>query len=516
MSEYDRIDYPTHVYPETHPDMLARTGVLFGMRPPAVDTCRVLEIGCGNGRNIIPMAFELRESEFVGIDLATGPIQDAQGMIRRTGLQNVAVRAMDVMDIGEKFGKFDYIIAHGIYSWVPKNVQDKILTICHDNLSPSGIAFVSFNTHPAGRIRQATSDIMKFHLRTSAVDTDCVREGKHFLKTLLALTEQNSVWKAVLGEEIERLSKRPDGVTFHDELSPVYSPVYFAEFATDAAHKGLQFLSDVNLSDPIDSAVNPKAAEILDRLSRNVVNYQQYLDYVTFRGFRRTLVCHSSIQLDRTHFRERIQALLVASPLMKSGEGRDGGMTFRNRRGSGAMTTDSPVVSSALSHLERIWPRAMPFSDLAGEVERELPETLPEDVPSVLSQAVLQLASSRLIDLRTYDVPVAARVADRPAATCLARLEAAEGSSVTTLMHTRIDIPQEQTRHLLQMLDGTRTVRALASAISARGRASSDEATVASVKSVLEDFRQMGLLVSEQKEKSGPAAGAQGVEERRP
>src|ERR1019366_3689360 len=139
MSEYNQILYPTHVYPETHPDTLARTAVLFGMDPPPVQQCRVLEIACGDGGNIIPMAFELPHSEFVGIDSASIPIQHAQRVIERSGAKNVSVRALDLMEICRDFGTFDYIIAHGIYSWVPEAVQDRILGICRYHLSPIGI-----------------------------------------------------------------------------------------------------------------------------------------------------------------------------------------------------------------------------------------------------------------------------------------------------------------------------------------------------------------------------------------
>ncbi len=230
MSAYNDILYPTHVYPETHPDTLARTAVLFGMDPPPVDRCRVLEIACGDGGNIIPMGFELPNSEFVGIDSARIPIQNAQRMIEQSGARNVAVRALDLMDIAHDFGKFDYIIAHGIYSWVPEKVQERILAICRDHLSPLGVAFISFNTGPASRIRQLTRDMMLFHLHAAGIEADPVREGREFLQMLVDLADESSIWKAVLEKEAVRLSKRPDSVTFHDELGPGYSPDIFLGF----------------------------------------------------------------------------------------------------------------------------------------------------------------------------------------------------------------------------------------------------------------------------------------------
>ena len=353
MSEYNQILYPTHVHPETHPDTLARTAVLFGMDPPPVERCRVLEIACGDGGNIIPMGFELPNSEFVGIDSASIPIQHAQRVIERCGVKNVAVQALDLMEFGRDFGMFDYIIAHGIYSWVPETVQEKILGICREYLSPNGVAFISFNTGPAGRIRQLTRDMMKFHLRTAGIAADPVREGREFLQKLMGLADEGSIWKAVLGEETVRLSKRPDSVTFHDELGPGYSWVYFSDFAAAAERNGLQFVSDANLSDAIEPPNKPEAAEALERLAKgDVIQYQQYLDFLLFRGFRRTLLCHRGIRLERSQFLERVQALLVASSLSKSSVEPDGGVVFTKRRGSASVTTNSPIVSLALQRLE--------------------------------------------------------------------------------------------------------------------------------------------------------------------
>jgi len=92
---YDAIPYPGNAYPETHPDRLATIGVLFGMEPPAIRSCRVLDIGCGEGSNIIPMAGSLPQAEFVGIDLAEKPIRQAQALIQKAGLSNISVRADD-------------------------------------------------------------------------------------------------------------------------------------------------------------------------------------------------------------------------------------------------------------------------------------------------------------------------------------------------------------------------------------------------------------------------------------
>ena len=408
------------------------------------------------------------------------------------------------MEVGPEFGTFDYIVAHGVYSWVPRNVQEKILGICRDHLSPRGVAFVSFNTGPAGRIRQLTRDMMMFHLQAAGIEADPVREGREFLQTLADLTDDSSIWKAVLGQEAVRLSKRPDSVTFHDELGTGYSPVYFSDFAAAAERHGLQFLSEVSLADAIETPNKPEAAEALERLSKgDVIKYQQYLDFLVFRGFRRTLVCHREVQLERGQFLKRVQTLRVASPLSKSSVEPDGGVVFTKRRGSAGVTTNNPIVTLALERLETEWPRALYFPDLAAEIVAAVSPELQDHVSTGLAHALLKLAANKLVDLRTYQAPLAESVDERPRATSFARLQAERAIPITTLLHTQIEIADAPMRRLLQLLDGTLDLPALVSAMMPDLGMSRD-ATGKSVMAALTAFHGMGLLVSE------PSAGATG------
>src|SRR6195256_4746917 len=161
---YDRIAYRTLPMPQTHPDRLATIALLHGMAPRPVDRCRVLELGCGDGSNLIPMAYGLPGSEFVGVDLATTAVTSGAAAISALGLRNVVLHHLDVMDVSDAFGTFDYIIAPGLYSWVPEPVRDRILGICEAHLARHGVAFVSYNTYPGCHLRQAVWQILQFHV----------------------------------------------------------------------------------------------------------------------------------------------------------------------------------------------------------------------------------------------------------------------------------------------------------------------------------------------------------------
>jgi len=494
---YDSVPYPGGLYLQTHPDRLAVMGTLFGMDPTAVERCRVLEIGCGDGSNLIPMAYGLPRSEFIGIDLAGNSIASAETSVRRAGLTNIRFRQLDLMEISPDLGQFDYIIAHGFYAWVPKPVQDKLLSVCHHNLNPNGVAFISYNANPGGHVRRALRDMMLFHTRRMGGSRERVQQGKSFVQNVLEAMDTRIPWRNVLDSEFKQMCERDDNVIYHDEYAPHFSPVYFADFIGHADEHGLQFLSEARLVDVIVPQVKPEARMALSELAGNdLLAYQQYLDFVRFRKFRQTLLCHREIHLRRDGFFDGLRRLLIASELKSSAEQTDGFYEFSSERGAGSTKTNKPVTIAALRHLEHQWPRAEEFDDLASIVRAQIPNSRQEEVTEELSQEVLKLAGGSRVDLRTHHLPLADGVSERPEASLLARLESRESQFVSTLLHTRVKFEDEQGRRFLQLLDGTRDRRALAEAVAADLPDILPEMILGHVNSQLANLCRMGLLVA--------------------
>src|SRR3954453_18793986 len=136
---YDVVMYPGRAYPEAHPDRLSTMAALNGMQPALAARCRVFELGCGFGGHLIPMAYQYPESQFVGIDLSSRSIAHGKGIVAELGLKNLELRHANVMDLSSADGEFDYILAHGVYAWVPDPVRDKMMSVFKDNLAPQGV-----------------------------------------------------------------------------------------------------------------------------------------------------------------------------------------------------------------------------------------------------------------------------------------------------------------------------------------------------------------------------------------
>ena len=456
MTAYDAVRYPNHPHPQTHPDRLATLATLFGMSPAPVESCRVLEIGAGDGTNLIPMAFGLPHSEFTGIDLAAGPVADGAGVVKRLGLGNIRLLAMDLMEVGEDFGEFDYIIAHGLYSWVPAEVRERMLALCRRHLAPAGVAFISYNAYPGCHIRQMLREIMLYHTAGMEDAEERLREARAVLEMVRGANAEPG-----LDGEVENLLGRSDGALFHDDLSAICQPFYFHEFAAHASRHGLQFMAEAAFHSMQPGSVAAEPRRVLEALEPDVVRQQQYLDFLKLRRFRQNLLCHRDVALTRPPQPGRVPALLASlGPHTVSGN-PDGVLEFKGDRGAKAQTAH-PLAKAALLELDALWPRRADFPGLLARARERAASGAPEERDAAaLAEILLYCYAAGLIELHAHAPRFAARAGERPEASALARLQARENPWVTTLCHGRVRLEDEVGRRLVELLDGTRDRAAL-------------------------------------------------------
>ena len=168
--------------------------ILAGLHPAPVENCRVLELGAASGGNLIPMAYALPKSQFWGIDISRVHIDQGLLKIKDLGLANLRLEQMDILDFPADAGTFDYIIAHGIFSWVPPQVREKLLEIYRAHLAPEGVGFISYNTYPGWHRINIARDIMRYSTRGIEDPKERVeqaREALHFYAHALP-DDQNS------------------------------------------------------------------------------------------------------------------------------------------------------------------------------------------------------------------------------------------------------------------------------------------------------------------------------------
>jgi methyltransferase-like protein/2-polyprenyl-3-methyl-5-hydroxy-6-metoxy-1,4-benzoquinol methylase len=461
---YDTVLYRGFPYPQTHPSRLATLAFLFGLNSAPIDACRILELGCGDGANLIPMAVDLSASEFVGIDLAAQPIGQGMTTIRELGLQNIALHQRDILDVSSDLGQFDFIIAHGVYSWVPQLVRDKVLAICKQNLAPHGVAFVSYNAYPGGHLRQMIRQMMLFHVRQLNAPQERIDQARTLLAFLAEMTPQGAEYASVLKGELQFTQARADEAIFHDDLADVNVPVYFHQFVEQASAHGLQYLSEAYLSET-DTGLKSTLATAFDQAGLSRISKEQYWDFVSGRKFRQSLLCHRNIALDPSPSLARLRQLFIASsasPLSQQPDIAAQGVVeqFRVANG-GVISIDLPLAKAALLHLGKIWPASEDFANLISQAQAILRqgqnryECAAGDVDQ-FCQFLLASYGSDMVDLHFHRPRYLPTASDRPKVSALVRFEASRGGSVTSQRHVAIHIADSMARHLLMSLDGTR------------------------------------------------------------
>ncbi|HYE66382.1 MAG TPA: class I SAM-dependent methyltransferase [Pyrinomonadaceae bacterium] len=466
---YDEVSYPGRAQDQTHPDRLATIATLFGMSPAPVERCRVLELACGDGSNIVPMALCLPESEFAGIDLAAHPIKKGRRLVEALGLKNITLHQLDLMDFSADFGRFDYIIAHGLYSWVPPAVQDKVLLICKSRLNPHGVAYISYNTYPGGHLRKMLREMMLYHIRDLTTAQDRINQARALAKWLT--NSPSDVYQIYVKRELERIMQHGAGYVYHDDLAGINAPAYFHQFISHAARHDLQFLSEADFSEMQYETYPPEVAEQLRLLAdQDVLAKEQYLDFLKCRSFRQTLLCHRNVSLDRSLKPERINTLYVASHVrpvspefdIRSREAEE----FRGPK-EGVVSTSYPLAKAALSHLGEIYPQSLRFDELVADARSRLGlnsgrdgDALGEGAPT-LAEILLKIYEVGLVELHQHKPRFVLEAGERPVASPLARLQAADQEIVTTLHHSNVKMEGELGRQLLLLLDGTRDRAAL-------------------------------------------------------
>lgn len=505
---YDAVAYPGHAFSQTHPGRLATIAHVHGMSPAPLATMRVLELGCGSGGNLNPMAFQFPGAQFLGIDLSQRAIELARGNAAALGLSNIVFEHCDIMDVSRAPGQFDYIIVHGVYSWVPERVRDRILAIFGVSLAPQGVAYVSYNALPGGHLRDIARDVMLFHTRDIADPQERVRVARASLKTFAEVTDPDTFYGAALRLRLKQIDELPDAVLYHDDLNPGARAFTIGEVLGDAARHGLTFLAEASFPNQFGTARGPAQQLLAAIPTADTLEREQSLDLLIARSFRETLLCRDDVVLRREvtaaslapyHLSADVRQAEVAQEEVRPGVDR-----FEFAAGA-RLSIDLESCKAALRALSRAWPGSIAHAEL---VALALGETGPardiEREAARLGDALLAIFKAGLLDIHLEPPPVARGISERPVASAVARLQAETSYHVTDLRHRSVELDSLTVRKFVCLMDGTRDAEALLADVNAflaqvhaSGRAPPDlpkSATREEILMHLDDVARLALL----------------------
>ena len=459
-NSYDELPYSCHPVQDTHPDNLACRAKLYGLHPPAVESARILELGCGNGTNLLSLAQILPNATLVGIDYAERQIEEGRAIAETVGLSNVHLLAKSFADLPDDLGQFDYILCHGVYSWVSPALQRLILETTKKHLVANGVAYVSYNTFPGWHLRGLVREMLCYQATDTGSPHDQVNRARRFLDFLISHTpESNNLYAKILERERDILNRTPDTYLFHEHLEEMNQPVYFHEFMARAASHGLQYLTEAG-DRPEESSFSDDLRAELHRMSRDRIDYEQRIDFLMNGTFRKTLLCHAGQQIlsepSQMHIRQmRIRGF---SRRLDSTESLDSERpeSFEGMRGE-SLTTSHPLLKSALVELAEVWPNSMAFDELHARALARLKRTdnavqKLKDV-EFLTHALLRCYRTDLVELHEFEPEKARGFSPTPLASPLARWQAGRNEPVVNRMHQVIELNEFES-FVLSQLDG--------------------------------------------------------------
>lgn len=467
---YDVLEYPSHVHPQAHPSRLAAIARLHGINAASPRDCHLLEVGCGDGLQLLTLAMAYPQSRFVGVDLSQAAIARGEATRRTLGLDNLRLVAADLMEWDPGPDPYDYITAHGFFSWVPDIVRDRLLALCRQALAPTGIAYVSYNALPGCHLRRLMWDMLRHHTRDIADPRERITAARALLEDLDSDVAGSKLYGEVVRNEARDLLRRTEtSVLFHDDLSDTNQPFSISDFAARAGASGLRYLGEADYHEMSDAGLEAGARQRLatrsngDRLQR-----EQYLDYLKGRRFRQTLLCHAEAPMTEDANQATARCLhaighLRADPVDSAVDLTEG-VAVGFHSGDGALlTTDHPVIKAALAMIGNAFPAAHGFDEVleGARLASHSQHTVEEDAEA-LARTWVAAFELGLLTLHCDPPAFSIEAGEKPKTNALARMQVEAGSDlVTSLRPSMIRIDSRLALELIRLLDGTRDRAAL-------------------------------------------------------
>lgn len=454
---YEQISYPHYVHPLTDPARLAALGRILGLNVAKPDAARVLDIGCGSGTNLLAMAERMPGSQFVGIDFAAPEIESARALAAEAGLENVKFEQADLLtwELGDE--KYDYIIAYGLFSWVPDEVKDRLFQACHECLAPDGMACISYMTYPGCKQPEAFRDLLR--LRTESCDSPAekVATSHQVLDFLERAYDQlpNQAHSNHMREQVRQICRKEPHFLLLDDLGVERDPCYLMQFANWAAEHHLRYVGESEFHMMFLENLPPDSARELAAMELDRLETEQMLDFVVNRSFRCSLLVRNEATQTKGLNAKALDELCFRPALVPDGipelnpeEGR-----FRTKWGTCVTLRSEPLVAFSRALATR--PGTFtPFPDVLSVAQKLANRTFTDVEVSLLREDLLSLFVRRQLDISALAFAPTCVMPLRPKLTPLNRAAARRRSIVVTAAHeaSRIN-SKEQT--FCELLDGT-------------------------------------------------------------
>lgn len=445
-SSFDALPYRHGAIPATHPARLGAIARLLGRGAAMPDRCRVLELGGGEGMNLLPLAERFPDSQFVGVDFSAEQIRVGEEARRAAGIGNARLVCEDLRKFEMEEGAFDYVIAHGVYSWVTDDVKNRLLGICAQALAPEGIACISYNVHPGWGLLGSLRAIIRSELVTASNPREHARRLLPALQRSFA--GQDTPYAKLMAEALAEMQAKPDALLFHDELEVVNDPVTLSDFTKHAGVHGLHYLAEADFSSmPLEHL--PAAAQTeLAGLGVDFLRGQQLLDLLGNRKLRASLLTKvpspPAAQLDPTVVAECAVGFHLRAVESRIDLGGAAPLRLLGRHNF-VLSIEKPAQRAFFAALCEVYPQRVTFAQAISRATELLQQC---KLPPELDSGPLAVGLARLFRIDQCDLLLAGsgqwlKPAEAPVASPLMRHQARTGLHVTNRWHEVVELTEE-------------------------------------------------------------------------
>lgn len=362
------------------------------------------------------------------------------------------LRAADILDLPDELGSFDYVVAHGLYSWVPEEVRRKALCLIKHSLAPEGIAFVSYNAYPGWHELSLVRDMMLYRTRNISNPKERAQTARSFVALVAHAQRDDSPFAQFVRQYSASLHGRGNvpesqfiSTLIHDELSDINQPFYFSEFVDHVHAQGLEFLAEADLEGSTPVGMDSDVIEGLSSFTTSRVEMEQYVDFIRNRRFRRTLLCHQDAPVSRTlnAGAQALRGMYIGSfaGLKRAPEDPPGMLRFETPDGV-SYATDQPLLQAAFHRLGEIYPQVTLFEDLLARAREAAGSTAAQDGDALAAALIRNFLHSRsLVAFYVAPRPLVVEVSERPLATGFARFIAGQDTeNATNVRHEPVQM----------------------------------------------------------------------------
>lgn len=499
---YNEVPYTSYPFEFARPEKIASVATIFGLTPPPIETARVLELGCASGGNITRFAQTYPKSYTLGVDLSEKQIESGQKIIKDLKLKNIELKAMSLTDLDEKtYGKFDYIISHGVFSWVPDFVRENMLKISNKMLNKNGLSFISYNALPGWNMTNTIRELMLYHSENFDTPQEKVTQSRAVLAFLQeSLENQNTPYAKFMQESAKMMAIREDNYIFHDHLEPDNKAFYIREFIEMSKKHKMQYLGDINISSMSIKHMPKKTVEKLKTIN-DMARTEQYADFIKNTMFKCSLLVHEGAKfsyniehesLNKFYYHAKI-ALDTSNGEVNITDKSTATFYFNNSKDL-KISTDHPIAKASMMVLVKNIANPLLIDDVVKEVKKLVADASEAEIKQNI---VTNFGELILVNYINYIVEKPKNVniiSKKPKISKFALLQSKQdiGTSgayhITSAVNTVFSFDDSRLK-LIQSLDGTRDVVTLKK--EAFERLKSGEITAMQNNQKVEDEKQL-------------------------